>query len=112
MLRFRFIEACFACDIGTLPYWIKIESIDCVSNAVLSSSLHRGMPRSGAAPARNAASSCRGSLDGLASLHAAGYLPQIWTPDADTERSSRRGAIKSYGVALALMRCIRSCMRT
>jgi Transposase. len=25
----------------------------------------------------------------LASLHAAGYLPQIWTPDAETERKRR-----------------------
>lgn len=25
----------------------------------------------------------------LASLHAAGYLPQIWTPDAKTERMRR-----------------------
>ncbi|SNB85470.1 Transposase [Rhodoblastus acidophilus] len=25
----------------------------------------------------------------LASLHAAGYLPQIWTPDAGTERARR-----------------------
>ena len=26
----------------------------------------------------------------LASLHAAGYLPEIWTPDAITERSRTR----------------------
>lgn len=33
----------------------------------------------------------------LASLHAAGYLPEIWTPDADTERR-RRLAARRYQV--------------
>jgi transposase len=33
----------------------------------------------------------------LASLHAAGYLPQIWTPDAATERK-RRLATRRYQV--------------
>ena len=33
----------------------------------------------------------------LASLHAAGYLPQIWTPDVGTERK-RRAAARRYQV--------------
>src|SRR4029077_7416154 len=33
----------------------------------------------------------------LASLHAAGYLPQIWTPDAITERKRRLAARRYPG---------------
>jgi len=33
----------------------------------------------------------------LASLQAAGYLPQIWTPDAGTERK-RRSAARRYQI--------------
>jgi transposase len=37
----------------------------------------------------------------LASLHAAGFLPEVWLPDAQTERGAAwwRGAIKSSGTA-------------
>ena len=35
----------------------------------------------------------------LASLHAAGYLPQIWTPDAATERKRRLGGAALSGRA-------------
>jgi hypothetical protein len=51
----------------------------------------------------------------LASLHAAGYLPEIWTPDAATERMRRlaHGAIRSSGIGPgSRMRCMRSCTLT
>lgn len=51
----------------------------------------------------------------LASLQPAGYLPQIWTPDAATERKRRlvARATRSCGIARgSRMKCIRSRMRT
>lgn len=37
----------------------------------------------------------------LASLQAAGYLPQIWTPDAETERR-RRLVAEATSITVAL----------
>ena len=51
----------------------------------------------------------------LASLHAAGYLPEIWTPDAATERL-RRLVARRYQVSVTARgsrtRCMPSCTRT
>ena len=42
-----------------------------------------------------------GNADTLASLQGAGYPPEIWTPDAATERKRRlwRGVTSSCGIA-------------
>jgi transposase len=51
----------------------------------------------------------------LASLRAAGYLPEIWTPDVATERNVGwwPGATKSFVIAHdSRTRSMRSCTRT
>jgi len=51
----------------------------------------------------------------LASLHAAGFLPEVWTPDPETERLRRLVARRNQVVrhrTRIRTRCMRSCTRT